>query len=100
MPGSTDQSCNTVKPPSIHLRSAAMAPHHEIASEAHGVDLAHGRPVELKDEPLPDFAIRHGVEQQIGLIQWLARKENLRDEAIHPAPAENRKVDMRRSPPP
>src|SRR5580765_5064795 len=100
MPENTDQSCSTVTPASIDLRSAPMAPPHEIAAEAPGIDLAHGRPVELDDESLANVAIRHSVEQQIGLVQRLARKEDLRDEAIHPAPAQNRKVDMRRPPPP
>src|SRR6185295_20299479 len=100
MPGRTDQSCNKARLASIELRSAAMPPHDEIAAEAHGIDLAHGRPFKLEDEPLADVAIRHGVEQQIGLVQRLARKEDLRDEPIHPASAENRKVNMRRPPPP
>src|SRR5437868_95869 len=100
MPGSMAQSCSTAKPSSIDLRSTPAAPHHEIAVEAHGIHLAHRRPFKLKDEPFTDFTIGHRVEQQIGFVQGLARKEDLCDEAIHPASAENRKVDMRRPPPP
>src|SRR5438477_137235 len=99
-PGRTDQSCNTEKRSSIQLRSAAMAPHYEIAAEAHRVHLAHGSALELKNEPLADVAIRHSVEQQVDLVQRLAGEEDLGDEAVHPAAAENRKVNVRRPPPP
>ena len=61
---------------------------------------SHGCSLELEDEALADFAIRNGVEQQVGFIQRLAREEDLCHEAVHPALPKDREMDVRRTPPP
>src|SRR5712691_3004089 len=76
------------------------SPEDKIQPEAERIHRAYRGRLRLKDETLTRFLIDHPVEKEVGLVQRLARKKDLRDEPVHPTRAKDGKVDVRRTPPP
>ena len=84
----------------IQGERATFPAKHKITLETQTIYSADCSGSHLKNQTLPDFRIGHRVQQQIRFIQGLTGKEDLRNEAAHPAWAENRKVNVWRTPPP
>src|SRR5271169_1332575 len=80
--------------------SPMLAAQHEVAAEGKKINRANQGGGGLKNQPVARLRILDRIEQKIGLVQRLARKENLGDETVQPAGTKNREVNVRRPPPP